>query len=127
MTKRIGGTTAQAGFYWNLGKWEMQMLRLAGPLPGGADDRYLKLPTLALLLLAPMMGAFYIIFLPFIGFAMVLGYAVRHSGSLAQAAFMGIATVVAPHWQPGEAYLARRQKERQARRAKKDAKKNEHV
>jgi hypothetical protein len=33
-----------------------------------------RLPLLAVLVLAPIMGAVYAFFLPFIGFAMVLGY-----------------------------------------------------
>ncbi len=31
-TKRIGGTAAKTGFYWNLGKWEMTMV----PKQGGS-------------------------------------------------------------------------------------------
>ena len=68
MTKRIGGTTAKNGFYWNLGKWEMTMVpKQGGVLPGDASQRYIKVPVVALLVLAPLMGAVYAILLPLVG------------------------------------------------------------
>ena len=45
-----------------------------GILPGDAADKYLRVPVLALLVLAPMMGAVYAMFLPFIGFAMLFSF-----------------------------------------------------
>ena len=51
MSKYTGGTDVKAGFYWNLRKWEMVTLsRTGGRLPGHADDRYLKVPIVAFLL-----------------------------------------------------------------------------
>jgi hypothetical protein len=40
-------------------------------LPGEAGDRYVRVPAVALLLLGPAMGFFFVVFLPFIGFALV--------------------------------------------------------
>ena len=37
-------------------------------------NRYLKVPVIALLVLAPLMGAVYAMFLPFIGFAMLFTF-----------------------------------------------------
>jgi hypothetical protein len=123
MLKRTGGSNVRSGFYWNLGKWEMATLpRQGGVLPGSADDRYIKVPVLALLLLAPVMGGLYVMFLPFIGFALVFSYVGRKSGVLLRTGFMEVATTLAPRWAPGEAYLAgkRRAKER-ARNAERKA------
>ena len=41
MTKRIGGTAAKNGFYWNLGKWEMATVPRQGgiQLPAQGIER----------------------------------------------------------------------------------------
>jgi hypothetical protein len=99
--------TVKNGFYWNVAKWEMRIIpRQGGVLPGDAGDRYLKVPILALLVVAPVMGALYAIFLPFIGFALVLGFAARKAGAGAKALAGHVMATVSPRWSPGEAYLA---------------------
>ena len=70
MTTRTAGETAKAGFYFNLRTWELDLHRKDGALPGGDTDRYARIPTVALLVLGPAMGFFFVIFLPFIGFAL---------------------------------------------------------
>lgn len=84
--------------------------RQGGILPGSHDDQYLKVPVLALLVLAPMMGGLYVMFLPFIGFALVFSYLGRRTGAVLHTGFMEVATTVAPRWLPGEAYLAGKRK-----------------
>jgi hypothetical protein len=84
--------------------------RQGGILPGGPDDQYIRVPVLAMLFLAPLMGGLYVMFLPFIGFAMVFSLLGRKSAALAYSGFMEVATTVAPRWQPGEAYLAGKRK-----------------
>ena len=66
------GDKAKAGFYFNLRTWEVTHHRKAGDaMPGAADDAYVRIPALALLLLGPIMGLGFVIFLPVIGFALV--------------------------------------------------------
>jgi hypothetical protein len=78
MTARTGGTQAKAGFYWNLRTWAITTLSgEGGTLPGGEGDRYLRLPTLAMLVLAPVMGGLFVVFLPFIGFAVLFTHLAR--------------------------------------------------
>ena len=73
MTTRRAGEAAKVGFYFNLRSWELNLHRIDGEaLPGDDADRYLRVPAVALLLLGPIMGFFFVIFLPFIGFALVL-------------------------------------------------------
>jgi hypothetical protein len=70
-----GGEIVKAGFYWNLREWEVQVVpREGGPLKGGPDDRHVRVPLPLLLFLAPLMGAAYAMFLPFIGFAMLAAF-----------------------------------------------------
>jgi hypothetical protein len=72
MTTRKAGDAATVGFYFNTRTWEIELHRKDGAaLPGGADDRYVRVPALGLLVLGPVMGFFFVIFLPFIGFALV--------------------------------------------------------
>jgi len=107
MSKHTGGTDVKAGFYWNLRKWEMVTLSGAGGrLPGHADDRYLKVPIVAFLFIAPVMGGLYAFFLPFIGFAMVFAFLGRKLGAASRAAVARVGGLVSPQWRPGEAHLA---------------------
>lgn len=81
MLKFNGGDVVKAGFYWNLAEWDATVVpREGGPLPGEADAKYVRLPLLVVLPLAPMMGAVYAFFLPFIGIAMVITSLVRWAG-----------------------------------------------
>lgn len=78
MLKRFrfaGGEQVKAGFYWNLREWEANIIpREGGVLAAKDDARYVRVPLPVLLFIAPLMGAAYAMFLPFIGFAMVAMY-----------------------------------------------------
>jgi hypothetical protein len=115
MTKRIGGTAAKNGFYWNLGKWEMTLVpKQGGMLPGDASDRYLKVPVIGLLVVAPLMGAAYAMFLPFIGFAMLFTFLGKKALAMGRSEAVGVAATMTSNWRPGEAYLAGGQTKRRA-------------
>jgi len=114
-TKRIGGMAAKNGFYWNLGKWEMTLVpKQGGILPGGASDKYLKVPVVALLVMAPLMGAAYAMFLPFVGFAMLFTFLGKKALAMGRSEAVGVAATMSSDWRPGEAYLAGGQKKRRA-------------
>jgi hypothetical protein len=73
MTTKRAGEAAKVGFYFNTRTWEMDLHRKDGDaLPGTTGDRYVRIPAAALLFLGPVMGFFFVIFLPFIGFALVV-------------------------------------------------------
>jgi hypothetical protein len=75
---RNGGTKAPGGLYWHFGNWEIKALDgKEVTLPGSADERYLRIPTVALLVLGPVMGLAFAMFLPFIGFALLATQIVR--------------------------------------------------
>lgn len=114
-----GGTKVGSGFYWSMKAWDMAMVPAeGGMLPGEADRHYTRIPTFLFLVLAPMMGALYVVFLPFAGFALVLGHAAVGLKHLFMDAFMSIAAAVVPQWAPGEAYLAARRREKAEKAAK---------
>ena len=113
-----GGTKVNYGFYWSAKAWDMAMVPAEGGLlPGGSDRHYRRIPTFLFLLMAPVMGALYVVFLPFAGFALVAGHALRAVKTLATDAVMHIAVAVSPSWAPGEAYLANRKRAKAERAA----------
>jgi hypothetical protein len=80
MFRHKGGDVVKGGFYWNQAKWHLENVEgKFGALPGGDDARYARVPTLMLFLLAPLMGALFVIFLPFIGFALLAGMLVART------------------------------------------------
>lgn len=107
MLTHEGGRKARGGFYWNVRGWSIVTVpRGGGALPGDRDSHYLRLPVVVLLALAPVMGGLYVMFLPFIGFAMVLAFAGRRTVEAAARALAGLMATVSPAWRPGEAYFA---------------------
>lgn len=119
MFRHSGGETVRQGFYWSGGKWAVTLIeRQGGTLPGETTERYAKVPVFAMLLVAPIMGALYVLFLPCIGVAMVLDYVARRAARAIKAGAVALLASVAPQWRPGEAYLAERKR-------KKDVKKHE--
>ena len=78
LKKYQGGENVKGGFYWNTTELEVVTVDgKNGTLPGGPTQKYLKVPALALIPLAIGFSAMYVMFLPFIGFAMVLSLVVR--------------------------------------------------
>jgi len=113
--RRAGGMAARGGFYWDFGNWELvTMPKEGGILPGGVERRFHQVPVLALLLIGPLMGALYVFFLPFIGFAMVLSYLARKGAAAVKTGASSVAATVSPDWRPGEAYLAGKKDEKAA-------------
>jgi hypothetical protein len=76
MTKYNGGETVKAGFYWNRGTWGVELIPAeGGNLPGEAGTTYLRVPWPLLLVIAPVMGGAFAMFLPFIGIALLAQFA----------------------------------------------------
>lgn len=116
--KHHGGTQVACGYYWNSEKWEvMAMPKEGGRLPGGAEHRYFRVPIALLLVLAPLMGGLYVMFLPFIGFFMILRLAGRKTAEALGRGFMEVMATVSPVWRPGEAYFAGKRTAREEKTA----------
>jgi len=111
------GTMVKGGFYFNRDKLDLIAVSgKEGLLPGANGQRYLRVPVLAVLLLAPVLGGLFVMFMPFIGFALVFQHLGRLMLSGVKRAGRGLLFVVTPTWRPGEAYFAGKEGE------KKDAK-----
>ena len=106
MMRYQGGEQAKAGFYFNLESWEVTTLSgQGGTLAGPGDTRYLRMPLPLLLVAAPLMGAAFAVFLPFIGIAMVLDYAVKQAWAAGREALHATAMALGPRTRTGEAYF----------------------
>jgi hypothetical protein len=100
------GAMVKGGFYFNRDKLDLITVSgKEGLLPGADGQRYLRVPVLAVLLLAPVLGGLFVMFMPFIGFALVFQHLGRLMVSGAKRAGRALAFVIAPTWRPGEAYF----------------------
>ena len=106
MTRRVGGTMVKNGYYWNTRSWSVvDVPREGGVLPGTAETRYLAVPWPLLLVILPVMGGLFVVFLPLIGFVLTIhAIAARLAGSLKKSTGE-LAATVHPGWRPGEAHL----------------------
>jgi hypothetical protein len=80
-----GNEMAPAGLYWNRREWTLNIVK--GPadrLPGDDTGRFWRLPAAALLLVAPVMGLGFILFLPLAGFLLLGELILEKAGPLVQ-------------------------------------------
>jgi hypothetical protein len=106
--KRYTGTeTVAPGLYFNLHQVAFKSLDEEGPLPGTREDTWRAVPTLMLLVVGPLMGLAFVVFLPLICVAMV-GWLLGVKGVRVTAAVTRAATrVIKPGWEPSLAFLSR--------------------
>jgi hypothetical protein len=95
------------GIYFNARHVCFKSMDEEGRLPAEPDGTWRRVPALALLVVGPLMGLAYAIFLPLIGFAMVGGVVLRWAGELAVEAGHASSRVLRPAWQPARAFLSR--------------------
>jgi len=108
------GATVKGGFYFNRDRLGLVAVNgKEGTLPGDEGHRFVRIPALAVVLLAPLLGGLFVVFMPFIGFALVLQHLGRLSVSGVRRAGRGLLGTVAPTWRPGEAYFAGKEGEKE--------------
>ena len=106
MTMIEAGTRVKKGYYFSARTWTLQPMERDGePLPGKSGEKYLAIPLLLAFVLAPMMGAAFLMFLPVIGFYLALHALTRPVARLFTRSATEIAATMQPGWQPGEAHL----------------------
>ncbi len=107
MAKYTGGMKVASGYYWNTRSWEVEAVSAEGgrlKAPDGAS--YVKVPFLALFVIVPLLGALFLMFLPFVGFAL-FAYAIakKVTGGVKQGATELAATIQPGHFATGEAHF----------------------
>lgn len=112
MTKRNAGSEANPGYYFNLSSWSIHGVAAAGErLPGEPGQTWLAVPTIVALMLTPILGLAFVVFLPFIGFYLVLQAALRPVLKVFRHEAGELAATLSPGWQPGEAHLTGKREE----------------
>jgi hypothetical protein len=101
LSKYQGGATVKGGFYWNTAEWEIVTVEgRRGTLADGPGYEYMRIPTLAFIPLSLVFGALYVVFLPFIGFAMLVSMGGRKGGRgllvVARSILQKLAALTAP-------------------------------
>lgn len=107
MARYTGGEKVGGGYYWNTRTWEVEVVGDEGGRlrdPDGA--RYLKVHFLALFAIVPLIGALFLMFLPFIGFAL-FAYAIARkiAGAVGRGTTELAATVQPGSFAAGSAYF----------------------
>lgn len=112
MTKIEAGTRVKKGYYFSAKSWTLQpMPRDGEALPGEVGERYVHVPLLLAFVVAPLMGAAFLMFLPFVGFYLALSAALRPLFKIFRSSAEEVAATVQPGWAPGEAHLTGRRAE----------------
>ena len=106
MTKLGAGEKATRGYWFNAKTWTLHPVRAEGEtLPGAAGEKYLRIPLVVAFVVAPLMGAAFLMFLPFIGFYLAFQAALRPVAKLFHHSATEFAATMSPGWAPGEAHL----------------------
>ncbi len=78
---RKGGSKTKGGMYWRKGRWEIVTVEgTDGILPGTEDVEYVRIPGILFPPVALILGLAFYLFLPLIGFAMLLSVIVKKIG-----------------------------------------------
>lgn len=124
MKRYHGNEKVRPGIYFNLRQLSFTSMEDDGHLPGTSEDVYRSVPAIALLVVGPLVGLAYVIFLPLIGFLMlgriVLGKLLTVTGE----AMAALARVLQPAWQPARAFLSRRRRSSPRKKAETKARRD---
>ncbi len=109
MARFSGGSSVPGGYYWNTRHWSVTPVKADGDrLPGGPRDRYLRIHGLVAMLLAPLLGGLFVVFLPCIGLFLFGQWVFQRVTGSAKAGARDLAATLAPGWRPGEAHMTGR-------------------
>ncbi|MGD2079679.1 MAG: hypothetical protein PVG55_02710 [Nitrospirota bacterium] len=107
MKKYRGGNKVGKGSYWDLSSGRREDIEQEGTLPGDENSTFVRVPSMLMLLLGPVLGLLYVIALPFIGIATVLAVLL---GKANVALLQVFGRTVSFGWRPVESYLSGRKR-----------------
>lgn len=108
MKRYYGGEVVKRGIYLSLRRKDLITIENEGELLGGESyDSYVNVPPLAMIVVGPFIGLIYVIFLPFISFAMILGLVARRVWLGVRQIGESLLGVATANWRPGVAYFGR--------------------
>ncbi len=114
MTHYEGNQQVEPGLYMHSRNFNIESHLEAGPLPGSESERYYRIPPVALLIVGPVLGLVYAIFLPVVGFFMLGKLIATKATELALDATRASLRVLRPSWQPAMAFLSRSKQRKNA-------------
>ena len=92
------GSAVLSGYYLNPASWHVEpVAHDGGQLPAGRG-RWMRVPTAAALALVPVLGAAFLIFLPLIGFFVILHALASAVMKVFHASATDLAATVSPGW-----------------------------
>jgi hypothetical protein len=109
MRRYYPGQAVHSGFYLNTRTAEIVPIGpRGGSLTGPEGTWYMRVPAALMLLLAPALGALYVVFLPLAGFAMLFRFAGGKAAEGARATAQGLTALTMPGLRLGAAFFHRR-------------------
>jgi hypothetical protein len=114
MTKLNAGTPVKRGYYFSMKNWSVNPIEKDGTvLHGEAGEQFVPVPLPVAVMLAPVLGAVFLMFMPFIGFYLTAQTALRPVARMFKKSTTEIAASMSG-LQPGEAHLTGRPGEEKA-------------
>ncbi len=101
------GSSVGKGTYWELANGQRIDVTSEAVLMGDGSATYLKMPTVVMLIVGPVIGLLYAILMPLIGMVTVAGLAVR---TIVGGLYDLAARSISFGWRPGSAYLTGKKK-----------------
>jgi len=105
MTTYQSGAAVQSGYYFNPIRWHVEPIATDGARLPDVGGSWMKVPTVAALLLVPILGATFLMFLPLVGFIMLFRAIGEKVVRVFRASAGELAATMSPGWQPGEAHF----------------------
>jgi hypothetical protein len=99
------GSAVLSGYYFNPAGWHVEPIAHDGDRLPAAKGSWLRVPTAAALLLVPMLGATFLLFLPLVGFLVTLQALASPLVKWFERSATDLAATVSVGWQPGEAHF----------------------
>jgi hypothetical protein len=107
MRTYTGSQDVEPGLYFSMKQFSVKSIERNGRLPGTKSDTYNRIPLPMMLAISMCLGLVYVIFLPFIGLAMVTWLLGTKAAQLAGIAVLQSGRVRRPGWAPALAFLSR--------------------
>jgi hypothetical protein len=109
MTKLTAGTPVKRGYYFSMKNWSVNPVEKDGTvLRGEPGEKFVPVPLTAAVLLAPVLGAAFLMFMPFIGFYLTGRMLLRPVARIFGKSTTELAASMSPGLAPGAAHLTGR-------------------
>jgi hypothetical protein len=106
MTTFESGTAVKSGYYVDTAGFAVATVSSdGGKLPGAPGNRWVRVPVLAVMAVAPILGGLFVLALPFIGFGLGAWALGRAVGAKIKGGAAEIAATMASPLATGEAHL----------------------